>query len=224
MPRLLADIVFPRICTICGEPVESESKRHYFCIECLAGLPFAGNSDEIYLRMTETLTESGIYFDKAIALFDRKRDERIIDAIYDLKYIGLRRVGRELGFMLGELIVNDKSDLPDFLQPVPLHPAKFRQRGFNQASEIAKGISEIIDVPVVEKADRVVNTSTQTKLSVKQRARNVDNIFRLNGKDAKGNVMIVDDVMTTGATVNNLAKAFREARYGNITAASAVLA
>jgi ComF family protein len=104
--------------------------------------------------------------------------------------------------------------LPDIIVPVPLHPARLRERGYNQSASVAKGLSRVLGVPTcADAAARTRNTATQTSLDRRRRRENVAGAFRVRRPDLVrgGNILIVDDVITTGATVGALAAALRDA-------------
>ncbi len=131
--------------------------------------------------------------------------------IVNLKYRHRLELARTLGRLLAESL-RQLADRPDVIVPVPLHPSRLRQRGYNQSLEIARVIAKRLDLPVVTRgARRVRATATQTALPLKERARNVRNAFAVNGDLEGKHVAIVDDVMTSGHTVSALAKALRRA-------------
>lgn len=103
----------------------------------------------------------------------------------------------------------------DFIIPVPLHWVKFNERGFNQSQRLAKWLSEVTTIPLNARGlKRVKYTKTQTRLDRPKRSENVRNAFGLrvkNGEIKEKNIVIVDDVMTTGATVNECARILKRA-------------
>ena len=115
-----------------------------------------------------------------------------------------------LARLLGELMANsflDRTEMPDCLIPVPLHPRRLRERGFNQALEISRVVGRRLNIPVHSRiCARVRYTEAQSLLPMKQRRANVRNAFRVQGSVKDQNVAIVDDVITTGNTVNELAR------------------
>ncbi|MBX7042328.1 MAG: hypothetical protein K1X85_05450 [Ignavibacteria bacterium] len=151
---------------------------------------------------------------------------RIIHAV---KYSGFRDAGTFLGKLIGIEIIKRKIDLPDVLIPVPLHPGRLRERGYNQSMQICKGISKVTGSKIDGKlVARSRYTETQTKLGREERAENVLNAFSIQPGRAKEitgmSIMIADDVITTGATINEIAKLLREKDCGKITAVSAAMA
>lgn len=134
--------------------------------------------------------------------------------IYELKY----QEQPELGVLIGNWYGHDlkKCNWPiDMIVPIPIHKSKLKKRGFNQSERFAVGLAEILGWPVMD--DLVIRkrkTSTQTKKSKVERWRNVDSIYSLtaSGSVSDKNVLIVDDVLTTGATIGELVELL--VRYG----------
>lgn len=111
-------------------------------------------------------------------------------------------------------------DRPDALVPVPLHRARLRQRGYNQAHELAQHVGRLLDIPVRhDLLRRVRDTAAQSRLDASARAANLRNAFEVPGHFvASGHVVLVDDVMTTGATLHAAAEALLDAGAGRVDA------
>lgn len=126
-----------------------------------------------------------------------------------LKYHGDYKIARSLGLLLANDLIN--SVRPDCLIPVPLHHSRYRQRGFNQAIEIARVVGKQLQIPLaLDACVRHRDTPQQTRLTNKQRRRNIKNAFSLVKPLAAQHVVIIDDVMTTGATANELASVLKK--------------
>ncbi len=143
--------------------------------------------------------------------FDRARGaflyEGIVREIISLfKYQGQRK----LSDLLAPYLLKPLSELgkPDFIVPLPLHPAKRRKRGFSQTEFLARSLSKLSGLPVRAPLIRVKNTKPQVKLPVEERKNNVRGAFALRGKEEiKGkNILLIDDVMTTGYTLSEAAR------------------
>lgn len=113
-------------------------------------------------------------------------------------------VGRVLGLLLAHSYRRDHADLPDLWVPVPLHASALRQRGFNQAEILCATLSERTTVPMSLKPRRIFKTRTQKQLNKTQRVENLKGAFAANDKFHGMSIGIVDDVITTGATVTEL--------------------
>ncbi|SFU50774.1 ComF family protein [Nitrosospira multiformis] len=141
-----------------------------------------------------------------------------IDALlHSLKY----RTNLALAPVLADLLVAqiDKAVLPDFIIPMPLHPVRLRERGFNQAMELGRQISKKSGVPLLPAlCRRVRDTASQTGLPWKERGKNIQDAFDCEGKLNGKRIAIVDDVMTTGATLNELARVLRKCGAVHISA------
>jgi ComF family protein len=139
--------------------------------------------------------------------------------IHACKYDGLSCAIEPLA---KQLAFNLKSEIKShfaLLLPVPLHPARLRQRGFNQSEIIAKVIADELNLPLVS-CQRIVNTPHQVGLDSQQRQLNMKNVFAFNSQKQNLNIIIIDDVITTGATIKSLADAL--APYCNNIIAAAI--
>ena len=127
--------------------------------------------------------------------------------IMDFKFRHKLSIARLLGGLLANQIQQLRLALPEVLIPVPLHPLRLRERGFNQSVEIARHLMQQLHVPMdFDLCQRSKRTGVQSGLSAKERIRNMKNAFTITGENAYRHVAIVDDVMTTGQTARELAK------------------
>lgn len=139
---------------------------------------------------------------------------------------------KELGYFLGKLFGNDLSIHPDFkevdwVMPVPLHRKKLKQRGYNQSEWFAKGLAESLNKQLnTVSLERIVNTATQTRKKKFQRWENVEGIFRLDKTPdlANKHILLVDDVVTTGATIEACWSAMRHVPGISVSLASIAFA
>lgn len=153
-------------------------------------------------------------FDATFALFRYEEPARYL--IHALKFRSHYPCARLLGQLMAEALAS-LPEKPEGLIPVPLHPQRYRERGFNQAAEIARSISRQLHIPIeLDSCARSRATPPQTELSAKERGRNVRNAFRVVTIPRASHVAIVDDVVTTGSTVNELAKVLRAAGVDRI--------
>jgi ComF family protein len=217
LPRLLdgllhplLNFLYPHLCLSCGRPLAGGESL--LCASCTRLSPRLDRDDATLCRArTRCLRECGIEDLNVLWHFDGPAR----DLIHSIKYGGLRSAAEEAGVWLGGAL-EGASDrwLPDLIVPIPLHPARVRERGYNQSACIARGVARILGVPLREDAAvRTRNTAPQTSLDRNRRRDNVAGAFRVRRPDAvrDANVLIVDDVVTTGATARALATALREA-------------
>ena len=197
----LTQLFFPHTCAGCGSDLLGND--NLICLQCLANLPetnFAQHANNpvekiFWGRVPVTAAMTGFYFSKHAII-------QIL--IHQLKYKGNKAMGVFLGNRIGlQLNESTRFNKIDALIPLPLFPDKQKRRGYNQASIIAEGISEIIDVPVWNNIiTRKIYTDTQTHKGRIDRWHNVKESFSLLNEGAIQNkhVLLVDDVITTGAT------------------------
>jgi ComF family protein len=139
--------------------------------------------------------------------------------IHELKYRRQMRHAR----LLGELFLREVGPritiLPDAIIPVPLHRSRLRHRGFNQSVELARPIARSLGVQIDRRAAiRICNTPPQTGLPINQRQQNVRDAFAIRGPISHRHVAIVDDVMTSGHTVSQLARCLKRAGVKHVQA------
>ncbi|CAG7856336.1 hypothetical protein MCAMS1_00778 [biofilm metagenome] len=148
-------------------------------------------------------------FDATVAPFTHQDEIRYL--INGLKFGSQFKNARLLGRLLAETI-ELTADLPDCIIPVPLHSSRYHERGFNQSLEIARTVSDNLRVGINHRVCiRHKDTSHQTGLSAKKRRKNLRRAFSVVKPIAANHVAILDDVMTTGTTVNELAKVLKQA-------------
>lgn len=203
--NIMGDFVslfYPQFCEACRRPlVKGEDS---LCTYCLSDLPKSNdyqNLDNPLFRKFEGRLP--LLFANSFLKF-RKRGsvQRILHA---LKYHNRPQIGYKLGLVYGtELTDAGLADVIDVIIPVPLHVSRMRQRGYNQSEEWANGLSEALKKPVDTKVlIRIKKTQTQTKRTKLNRWENVSEVFSAkDGNAIQGkNVLLVDDVVTTGATL-----------------------
>ena len=145
------------------------------------------------------------FYDRVYSLFSYRRP--VSRLIVGLKFQQHLPLARLLGRLMLEYLLGLQESSPDTIIPVPLHPRRLRERGFNQAHELARPISKGLSIEVCPTGiERFHERPPQITLSRKQRLKNTRGVFRVHNNFPKGHVLIIDDVMTTGATVNELAR------------------
>jgi len=153
------------------------------------------------------------YFDQTLAFFPYINPFKHF--VHAAKFKGKLSTARLLGQLMAQQLSNNVElidDLPNGLLPVPLHPTRQRDRGYNQAHEIAIPVSQHLHIPILSQlAIRVTATVAQSSLPLKQRKHNLKQAFTIKKEVTNQHIAIIDDVMTSGTTVNVLAKALKQA-------------
>jgi len=139
------------------------------------------------------------------------------DAVHAFKYNNLKLLSKPLARLMADYLNADPMPA-DVLVPVPIHPRRMRQRGYNQAELLATELSKILEIPVWRKAlVRISNTPSQISLKAEQRRRNVSNAFKCRDQGIEGrSVLLIDDVCTTGATLNACAVALYKTKAASV--------
>lgn len=148
-------------------------------------------------------------FDRALApfLYDYPLDH----LIHAFKYRGALSYGRVMGMLLAYYIRSRGEPLPEALIPIPLHAARQRERGFNQAFELARPLSQLLAIPIDDMlCRRKRETQDQTELKAAERRKNVRGAFSLLRKPTYTHVALIDDVLTTGSTSGEVARLLKE--------------
>lgn len=229
----LLDFVYPQTCPLCQKPLSRVEKE--VCEECwntLASLPAP-----FCPYCKSFLEDSSVLSTHACPHLDKPEDRRILAAIslgtfddhyqnliHRFKYDKKTPLGKRLARRLGEAVARERGFAGcDFIVPVPLHRARYRERGFNQSEILAKGVSEVANIPLARRIlKRKKNTRDQTYLNAQQRAENVRDAFSISQPEIVENkkVILVDDVTTTGATLNECARMLQDSGAKSIFAAT----
>jgi ComF family protein len=221
----LLSLFYPEVCPSCGTLLNTDEKT--VCLSCHFLLPKTGYetlADNPVARMfwgrTHLHAVSACYF--------FAKQGRVQHLIHELKY----KSNRDAGLFLGREMAVEIAKAPlyagiDFIVPVPLHPKKIKLRGYNQSEVLAQGMNELLKVTVsTDNLVRAVATSTQTKKSREARWKNVKDIFVLHQPTqfAGKHILLIDDVITTGSTIEACVHALEKADGIKISVASAAFA
>jgi len=215
--RRLISTVYPPRCVLCGSPGLNDMDicEHCYhdlpwiesaCLQC--AIPLANHSGD-QLKCGQCLRKAPV-FDRSVSLFSYT--EEAITLVHRLKFNEKLAYSRLLGSMLADAIDNNNIELPDCILPVPLYKKRLRQRGFNQSLELARPIANRFNIPVdVHSVKRVRDTQSQTGLDKKQRRKNMRAAFEVVEPVSAQHVAVVDDVVTTTSTANELARILKRA-------------
>lgn len=218
------DILFPRRCPVCHEIIgtagrktcaECEQKliavKEPYCMKC--GKPVRRDEDEYCQECREK--EQNFIEGRAVFVYD----EIMKKSIYRFKYGGRQEYARyyaqEIKRSLGGKIQEWDAQA---LIPIPLHKSRQGSRGYNQAELIAKELEKLTEIPVYRKLiKRVKRTEVQKNLNVNERENNLKRAFKIEKNDVKlKSVILIDDIFTTGSTINEAARCLREAGIPNV--------
>ncbi|MDD2244631.1 MAG: ComF family protein [Dysgonamonadaceae bacterium] len=195
-------LFFPDCCCVCGNKLNVSENG--ICLECLYKLPKTNNF-KIPGNKAEELMAGRFPFQRIASFCVYTKDGILQKLVHQFKYNNRK----EIAIMLGRLFANDILGSEfissiDLIVPVPLHPKRLKIRGYNQSELIARGMSEVTEISVSSSnLIRSIYNPTQTKRSRTQRWENVKDIFELRNINefANKHVLLVDDVITTGSTI-----------------------
>jgi ComF family protein len=193
MCAVLFEPVTAPVCKICGIPVEKEVTR---CVSCHGKTFYFANNRAAFLY-----------------------DDLMRDMLHELKFRQNKQIAHSLGMLWANHIREINFNENTFLVPLPLHRKKRRERGFNQAEILTRRLSERLQIPTEHTLDRVIDTPPQSGLHPRQRTENVKDAFSIaKNMNARGkNYIIIDDIYTTGSSLNECAKVLCEAGAAEVT-------
>ena len=217
----LVQLLFPNLCNSCAQPLLKAEKL--LCLTCRFDLPYT----DFHLYADNPVAKQlwgRIPCANAMAMFYFRKGSRVQRILHNLKYKGKPELGYLLGEMLGErILLSDPCWKIDVIMPVPLHRKRERARGYNQSLCIAEGLGAKLQLPVEKNGLlKTKATSSQTRKGRFSRYENLKSAFsvrdpsNLHGK----NILLVDDVITTGATLEACATALYAAGIKDLSIAA----
>lgn len=208
----LFSLFFPRLCKSCEIPLVQNEK--IICTSCELKLPRTKFHEDPVNKAAQIFYGREKVEFVIPYLFFRK-EGKVQHLLHQLKYQGKQEIGEYLGLLYAhDLKIFASQHGIELIIPVPLHPKKLRKRGFNQAESFARGLSTGLKIPMdVTSIQRSIHNPTQTKKSKYQRWENVEGIFTLTSAQhvMERHVLIVDDVLTTGSTLEAMTFAVKKA-------------
>ena len=218
----LSHLFYPRLCEGCNKPLLQEEE--VLCLNCnIYNLPRTAYH-HIEENMTFMRFAGRVNIGKATSFAYFTENGLLQHLLHGLKYEGKKEIGRYLGKQFGHDLKQTKwgNDI-DMIIPVPLHPDKEAKRGFNQATIIAEGLSEILQIPVeTNLLIRKRFTESQTKKTREERLANMRDVFAVTNAEklVDKHILLVDDVLTTGATLEACALTLLAAKDVHINIAT----
>jgi len=204
----LSELIFPRLCVACGDKLIEQ--EHWICLDCQHHIP----RTNYHLEPENPLAQmfyGRVRIEFATSFFYFSKGSKYQALVHNLKYKGMKELGAEMGKQFGiDLLQSDDFSSVDMICPVPLHPKREKQRGYNQSFWIAQGMASQLQKPLsVGNLIRVTATESQTLKNRFERWQNVKDIFDIKNPEAFSgkHILLVDDVVTTGSTIEACAQA-----------------
>jgi ComF family protein len=206
---IFKDFFLPKICIVTNSKIQPGNSNDFIDDNVFDSLERLKPEDLLEVR--EKVKSD--FFNSFLAF---RKDNSVQTIIHYLKFKGFYNIGIFLGNYFGTEYIKifDKIKNYDIICPVPLHKTKFRERGYNQSEYICKGINSILNINQInDLITRIRYTKSQTNLKYFERISNVKDAFKINEKFTKNlngkKILLVDDVVTTGATINEVIKILR---------------
>jgi competence protein ComFC len=220
-------LLFPHVCLLCRELLLPGEE--YCCSSCMAefdSFPTPLAAEELLHSTIVSHFGKEILFERGWCRYRFHKKSLLQQVLHAMKYEGLFNLARSFGRQLGDWIVSgvDTADI-ECIVPVPLHPLKKIERSYNQSEKIAEGIAKSLHKPL--RTDVLVRkryTVSQTGLSAQARKKNPEGAFAVRKVVHAGHVLLVDDIVTTGATMAAAASALREGGAERVSLAAVALA
>lgn len=221
----LIQLIYPNLCLVCTENLMAG--ENLVCLSCLSKLPYT----DYHLQASNPIEQrfwGKFPVEGAASLYFYQKATAGQQLLHALKYKGEKQLGEFLGRQLGvRLAESAVFQTVDLVVPVPLHPKKYRKRGYNQSECICNGIAAALHVPVdFTNLERLVENPTQTRKGVYERWENTQGIFGVKDTAlfAGKHILLVDDVLTTGSTLEACAQAILQAKGVKISIATLAVA
>ena len=195
----LLDLVFPKLCVCCGG-VLMEGEEN-ICLTCLYTLPRVVEKDYTDNKVMEIFL-GRVRLEKAMSWCHFDKETKVQNILHHIKYKGKSKFANQIGEIMAREMLDFFVDI-DAIVPVPLHPKKEKMRGYNQSKEIARGVQEVVGLPIFSQLiERTRFSETQTHKNKEERWKNTEGLFTLapnDGFEGK-HILLIDDVLTTGST------------------------
>ena len=218
------NLIYPKTCVACNDLLNKDEK--FICLKCLYHLPktnFHTQPDNV----VEQRFWGKVPIVRATAFFRFQKGSPFQQLLHHLKYKGEKEMGQVLGEYFATDLMSSCFATVDVIVPVPLHRNKLKKRGYNQSEWIAKGIAAKWQKPLdCDTLFRAIENPTQTKKGIFERWENVEGIFEIKNREAFNgkHVLLIDDVLTTGATIVACATAILKCENVSLSVATLAMA
>ncbi len=203
------DVLMPRCCPVCGEALGADER--WLCRSCLSQLPLT-HFDEQPFNAMEQLFAGKVPIERATAYFYYDKGTPYAQILHDIKYRHVPTMGRWLAARAMSQMPSFAAGI-DVVVPVPLYVDKLVKRGYNQSEYIARGVTDATQIPVVKALRAVRAHGTQTHKTALERWHNIQGVYELapgiEPQLAGKHVLLIDDVVTTGSTLEVCARALQ---------------
>lgn len=218
-------LLFPEICIGCGDALLHNDQM--ICIKCRIDLPHT-HFEGVNGNPVERLFWYKVKIEEATSGYFFSKKSKVQNMIHSFKYKGNDKAAEFMGELLAETLLKScRFKNIDAIIPVPLHPLKLKKRGFNQAEKIAIGMGRVLQIPVdTHSLIRGHHSDSQTKKALFNRWENVSNIFQTTLSNTLENkhILLVDDVITSGSTIESCANQILQISNTKVSIASLALA
>lgn len=224
--RNFLELLFPSLCNACGNHLYHSEKL--ICVACRMTLPYTNDWEEHQEKYTMKLFYGRVRIAAASSYLYFRKKSGVQKILHELKYRNHESLGKLMGRMHASQLIDCKDfhDI-DLVMPIPLHPRKYRERGYNQAALLAEGYAEIFKAKLdLKSLQRKADTESQTRKSRYQRYENMKGVFTLNDSENIKDkcILLIDDVVTTGATIESSAELLLAAGASRVLVASTAVA
>ncbi|MBL7912302.1 MAG: ComF family protein [Bacteroidia bacterium] len=218
-------LIYPRHCEACANGLFKH--EIYICNHCKLNLPKSNYHKNEVNELSQTFA-GRVPLSNGLCFYLFEKSGKVQKLLHAIKYQDQKELARFIGDLYAqELVKTTINDDVDVIIPIPLHKKKLKQRGYNQSEWFAKGLANVLEKPLdIHSLERVHETSTQTKKKKYQRWENVEGIFKIKDQNALVNkhALLVDDVITTGATIEAAWLALKDIEGIKISVASIAFA
>ena len=199
----ISHLIYPNSCLVCDR--ETPHKKNQICHLCETELHLTHFENYLEATKLDKLFWGRVRLEATYSLLHFEKENSTQAILHGIKYQNKKNLAREMGKRIGaNLIKIEKFNTLDCLVPIPLHPKKEYQRGYNQSLLLTEGISQFTNTPSLENAlKRIKHSDSQTKKGRFKRWENVQNTFKLDINELNNyqHIALVDDVVTTGSTL-----------------------